>query len=108
MFGGRDCPLFRNKFPLVQRLRVHYPFLLDIIHQIEAKVLVRRENNTVFQFLLWNPGAFSQSLATTVTAIRVQSHLIYLVHKERRAIGHTGNRHLLSLWFGDIHRINNA
>ena len=60
MFGGRDCPLFRNKFPLVQRLRVHYPFLLDIIHQIEAKVLVRRENNTVFQFLLWNPGAFSQ------------------------------------------------
>ena len=49
MFGGRDCPLFRNKFPLVQRLRVHYPFLLDIIHQIEAKVLVRRENNTVFQ-----------------------------------------------------------
>ena len=47
MFGGRDCPLFRNKFPLVQRLRVHYPFLLDIIHQIEAKVLVRRENKVL-------------------------------------------------------------
>ena len=59
-FGSRNSPLLRNEFPLIQRLRVHRTFLFYIIHQIKTKVLIRREDNTFFQFLLWNTCTSSQ------------------------------------------------
>ena len=78
--GSRNSPLLRNEFPLIQRFRTHSPFLLDVIHQVKTKILISRENDTVFQFLLRNARTLCQQFTATITTIRIQRHFINLIY----------------------------
>lgn len=43
---------FQERISIGSMPSVHSTFLFYIIHQIETKILIRREDDTLFQFLL--------------------------------------------------------